>query len=190
MKRFLLISLLLVAGVLPALAQFTFDTEAYDRQKREAERQKAYQDSVRKVQIEEAIIMANDIRFRIKWVNWVTYRQSVGFVESSHNLSYYGYLQGRQKWITPLRLRLSSSTRLNEGALRDGYNADSWKKYILDLGLSGFRNLKDDFYLSLGLQLPIGWERYRYDYETTADRKHTHMLVGLGFEERVFYMTP
>lgn len=134
--------------------------------------------------------MANDIRFRIKWVNWVTYRQSVGFVESSHNLSYYGYLQGRQKWITPLSLRLSSSTRLNEGALRDGYNADSWKKYILDLGLSGFRNLKDDFYLSLGLQLPIGWERYRYDYETTADRKHTHMLVGLGFEERVFYMTP
>lgn len=190
MKRFLFISLMLVAGVLPALAQFTLDTEAYDRQKKEAERQKAYQDSIRKVQLEEARIRANDVRYRIKWVNWVTYRQSVGFVESSHNLSYYGYLQARQKWITPLSLRLSSSTRLNEGALRDGYDADSWKKYVLDLGLSGFRNLKDDFYLSMGLQLPIGWERYRYDTETTADRKHTHMLVGLGFEERVFYMTP
>lgn len=184
--------LFILLALLPAVvwAQFSLDTEAYDRQKREIELEKRAQDSTRRAQLEELQIRANDVRFRIKWVNWLTYRQSVGFVESSHNFSYYGYFQSKRKWTIPISLRLSSSTRYNENVLRDGYNPDSWKKYVLDLGMSGFRNLKDDYYLSMGVQLPFGWERYRYDHETTADRKHTHLLLGVGVEERVFYMSP
>ncbi len=190
MKRLLLMCLMML--LLPVLgkAQFSLDTEAYERQKREIEQEQRVQDSIKRLQIEELQIRANDIRYRIKWVNWLTYRQSVGFIESSHNISYYGYFQTKQKWTLPISLRLSSSTRYNENALRDGYNPDSWKKYLLDLGMSGFRNLKDDFYLAMGVQLPMGWERYRYDHETTQDRKHTHLLLGVGVEERVFYMSP
>jgi len=183
---FLLLAILPVAG----FAQFSFDTEALERQRQEIEQAQRIQDSTRRAQLEELQIRANDIRFRIKWVNWLTYRQSVGYIESSHNFSYYGYFQSKKTWTIPISLRLSSSTRYNENALRAGYNPDSWKKYVLDLGMSGFRNLRDDYYLSMGVQLPFGWERYRYDYETAVDKKHTHLLLGVGLEERVFYMTP
>lgn len=182
----MMVLLLPVAGK----AQFTLDSEAYERQKREQEQQQRAQDSIRRLQIEELQIRANDIRYRVKWVNWVTYRQSVGYIESSHNISYYGYFQTKQTWTLPISLRLSSSTRYNESALKGGYDPDSWKKYLLDLGMSGFRNIKDDFYLSLGLQLPLGWERFRYDTESVQDKKHTHLMLGVGLEERIFYLSP
>jgi len=189
MKRvvFLLISLFFVTT---AFAQFTLDTEAYEKQKQEALEKQRVQDSIRQVKLEELRIRQNDIRFRIKWINWVTYRQSIGFVESSHNLSYYGYFLTKQKWTMPISLRLSSSTRYNLNALDPAYDPYTWKKYLLDLGMSGFINLKNDFYLSMGGQLPVGWERYHLASETSADKKHTHLLAGLGIEERVFYMSP
>ncbi len=190
MRRLTLLFLLMMLLPVMGRAQFSLDTEAYERQRREIEREQRVQDSLRRVQLEELQIRANDVRFRIKWVNWLTYRQSVGFIESSHNFSYYGYFQTRKKWTIPISLRLSSSTHYNAGALDPDYDPDSWRKYVLDLGMSGFKNLKDDFYLSMGVQLPIGWERYRYDHETSDDRKHTHLLVGAGLEERVFYMSP
>jgi len=190
MRYLKLLFLLLAIFPVASFAQFSFDTEAYERQRREIEQEKRIQDSTRRAQLEELQIRANDVRFRIKWVNWLTYRQSIGFVESTHNISYYGYFQSRKKWTIPISLRLSNSTRYNEKALRDGYNSDSWKKYVLDLGMSGFRNIRDDYYLSMGVQLPFGWERYRYDHETTVDKKHTHLLLGVGLEERVFYMSP
>lgn len=181
---------LLVCLPVAGFAQFSFDTDAYERQRQEIEQEQRAQDSIKRVKLEELQIRANDIRYRVKWVNWLTYRQSIGVVESSHNISYYGYFQTKQTWTIPISLRLSSSTRYNENALKSGYDPDSWKKYILDLGMSGFRNLRDDYYLMVGVQLPFGWERYRYDTETSQDRKHTHLLLGTGLEERAFYMSP
>lgn len=183
-----LLSLLVFLPV-AGFAQFAFDTDAYERQRQEIEHEQRTQDSIRRAKLEELQIKANDIRYRVKWVNWLTYRQSIGVIESSNNISYYGYFQTKQTWTIPISLRLSSSTRYNENALKSGYDPDSWKKYILDLGMSGFRNIWDDYYLMVGVQLPFGWERYRYDTETIQDKKHTHLLLGTGLEERAFYMS-
>jgi hypothetical protein len=189
MKRvvFLLVLLVVTAN---SYAQFKLETGAYDRQKREALETKRVQDSLRRVEFENQLIKENDIRYRLKWVNWVKFSQSIGFIESNSILSYSGYLATKQTWTLPITLKLSSARRYNEAALMTGYQADGWKKYLLDLGMSGFRNLKNDFYLSLGGQLPLGWERYRLTGETSADRKHTHLIAGIGAEERVFYMSP
>lgn len=188
-KLFLLFSLILVS--LGAAAQFTLDTEAYEKQKREAEEaryKKRIADSIRLVEFEEQKIRSTDIRYRIKWNNMITYRQSMGFVESGYNISYYGYFTSRKTWTYPISLRLSSSKNYNDTFLKDGYK--DWSQHLTYLGLTGFRNIGGDFYFSLGGHIPLGWERYRYDYETDSDRRRFHLMTGLSFEERLFYMSP
>ncbi|MDP4277846.1 MAG: hypothetical protein Q8914_09465 [Bacteroidota bacterium] len=186
MKRLAFLSLFLVLAA-SSFAQFKIDTETYEKRKQEALETQRVQDSLRRVQLEDQRIKANDIRFRLKWVNWLTFNQSIGFVESRSNLTYSGYFQTKNTWTIPINVRFSSSKSYNEAALDDHYDANTWKKYVMDLGLSGFRNLKDDFYLSLGMQLPVGWERYSYADES---KRHTHLLAGVGTEERIFYMSP
>jgi hypothetical protein len=189
MKQLVSLIVFLVSTI-GVFAQFTIEMDDYNKKQAEAIELQRVNDSLKRAQLEESIIRANDIRYRIKWVNWFTLRQTIGFIESTQNISYYGYIQTKNTWTIPVSLRLSSSKKYNSGALIEGYNPDSWKKYLVDLGMSGFRNLKDDFHLMMGVQLPIGWERYRYDAETTADKKHTNFLIGAGLEERLFYMTP
>lgn len=169
-------------------AQFSLDTKAYDVQKREAEAAQRRQDSLLQVQREDARIKANDIRFRLKWGNMLTYRQSIGMMESSYNLSYYGYFVSRKTWTFPLSLRLSSSRNYDDARLKSGYT--DWSQHLTYLGLSGFRNLKDDFYLSLGGHLPLGWERYRLDNDPIDRKRRLHLMTGINAEERIFYMSP
>jgi len=188
-KIFLLFAFLLVT--LNMSAQFKLDTEAYEKQKKEAEKareSRRIQDSLRVVQIEEQRIMANDVRFRIRWNSMLTFRQNIGFIENGYNISYYGYFSSRKTWVYPISLRLSSSRNYNESALKDGYK--DWSQYLTYLGMTGFRRIGGDFYFSLGGHVPLGWERYRYDYESSSDRRHTHLMTGLNAEERIFYMSP
>lgn len=185
-KIFLLFAFLLVT--LNMSAQFKLDTEAYERQKKEAEQareKKRIQDSLRIVQIEEQRIMANDVRFRIRWNNMLTYRQSIGFMENGYNISYYGYFSTRKTWTYPISLRLSSSRNYNVS--KDGY--DDWSQHLTYLGMTGFRKINKDFYFALGGYVPIGWERYRYEEDNYA-KKHTHFMTGLNAEQRIFYMSP
>jgi hypothetical protein len=77
-----------------------------------------------------------------------------------------------------MRARLREGTTLIPGKVRFGY------------GLSGSATSRYEFIPVHGNTVTIGWERYGYATETTAVRMHTQMLVGLGFEERVFYMSP
>lgn len=190
-KRLILCFTFLVL-CLCSFSQFKIDTEAYERQKREAfevrERQRI-QDSIRIAQIEEAKIMANDVRFRIKWNNMLTFRQNVGFIESSSNISYYGYFSTRKAWTYPISIKLSSSRSYNDNALKDGY--DDWSQHLTYLGMTGIRRINpdNDFYFSLGGYLPLGWERYRFVEDNYA-KKHTHFLTGVNAEQRILYISP
>lgn len=189
--RNILVLFILILVSLNVSAQFTIDTEAYERQKKEAEavrNKRRIQDSLRIVELEEQRIMASDIRFRIKWNNMLTYRQSMGFMESGYNISYYGYFSTRKKWTFPISLRLSSSRNYNESSLTGGYK--DWSQHLTYLGMTGFRRINGNFYLSMGGHVPLGWERYRFDYETSADKRHFHLMTGLNLEERLFYMSP
>lgn len=184
-KIFLLFAFLLVT--LNMSAQFKLDTEAYEKQKKEAEKareSRRIQDSLRVVQIEEQRIMANDVRFRIRWNSMLTYRQSIGFMENGYNISYYGYFSTRKTWTYPISLRLSSSRNYNVS--KDGYY--DWSQHLTYLGMTGFRKINKDFYFALGGYVPIGWERYRYEEDNA--KKHTHFMTGLNAEQRIFYMSP
>ena len=187
MKKLILLFFMLFVAV-SSNAQFKIDTETYERQKREAEESKRIQDSIRQVQLEEQRIKANDVRFRIHWDNWITYRQNIGVVESSYNISYYGYFMTKNVWTYPISLKLSSSKRYNESSLKDGYY--DWSQHLTYLGMTGFRNIKDNFYFSIGGYVPLGWERYHLATDDPDRRKHTHFMTGLNAEERVFYMSP
>jgi hypothetical protein len=187
MKRVFLCLVSCWLAITAVSAQFKIDVDSYERQKQAIEQKQREQDSLRRVQQEEQRLKENDIRFRLKWVNWITYKQSVGYLGGSHKIAYSGYLKTRSEWTIPVSLTLSNAFRLNESAIDSRYDADTWHKYLMDLGLSGFRKLTGDFYLSLGGQLPLGWERYQFTGQTN---RHTHFLIGLGAEERVFYQSP
>jgi len=189
--------LLLLLSTLTGFAQFTLDTNSADaflKKKAEQAEARRVQDSIRQAKIEEDEMMASDIRYKMKWVNMLTYRQTIGFIENGYNLSYYGYLKTKSIWSYPISLRLSGSKGYNEANMKPGYK--DWSQSLSYWGLSGFRNLKDDWYLSLGGHVPLGWERYRYNGENghaeelSTDKRHFHLLAGLNAEERIFYMSP
>jgi len=196
MRKGVLLLFLLLTTV-SGFAQFSIDTNSADeflRKKAEQAEARRVQDSIRQVQLEEQQLMASDIRYKLKWINMLTFRQTVGFIENGYNLSYYGYLKTKSTWNYPISLRLSGSKSYNDANIKPGYK--DWSENLSYWGLSGFRNIKDNWYLSLGGHVPLGWERYRYDgtegheLETSADKRHFHLLVGLNAEERIFYMSP
>jgi hypothetical protein len=190
MKKVLLLFVLLFSAI-TGFAQFKIDTIGADnflRKKAEQAEARRVQDSIRQAKMEEDQMMASDIRYRLKWVNMLTYRQTIGFIENGYNLSYYGYLKTKSVWTYPISIRLSSSKSYNDGNMKDGYK--DWSQKLSYWGLSGFRNLKDNWYLSLGGHLPLGWERYRTDDQLSSDKRHFHFLVGLNAEERMMYMSP
>lgn len=185
MKRFFT-ALLLLLSSLTGFAQFTLNgADDYLRQKAEAVEKQRIQDSIRRVQIEEQQMMANDVRYRIKWVNMVTYRQSIGLIENAYNLSYYGYMVTKDEWTFPISLRLTGAENYNEKAMNTGFS--SWSQHVTDLGMSGFRNIKGNQYISLGVHLPLGYEKYRL---TGSPDRHTRLLIGASTEERLMYISP
>jgi|GEM_PF-1196661 hypothetical protein len=197
MRKVLLLTFLLLTTV-SGFAQFSLDNNAADvylKKKAEQAEARRIQDSIRQAQLEEQQLMATDIRYRLKWGNMLTYRQTIGFVENGYNLSYYGYLKTKDVWTYPISLRLSGSKGYNASNMKSGYK--DWSQTLSYWGLSGFRNLKDNWYLSIGGHVPLGWERYRYDgldgkheEEFSPEKRHFHMLVGLNAEERLMYMSP
>ena len=190
MKQGLLLLVLLLT-TFTGFAQFTINTnqaDEYLKKKAEQAEARRVQDSIRQEKLEEQQLMASDIRYKLKWVNMLTFRQTIGFVENSYNLSYYGYLKTRGVWTYPISLRLSGSKGYNEANMKSGYK--DWSQSLSYWGLSGFRNLKDNWYLSLGGHIPLGWERYRTDDELSSDKRHFHLLAGLNAEERIMYMSP
>lgn len=185
MKKLLTILLLFVCN-LTGFAQFTLTgAEDYLRQKAEEVEKQRIQDSLRQVQLEEQQLMANDIRYRIKWVNMVTYRQSIGYIESTYNLSYYGYLVSKDAWTFPISLRLTGAENFNEKNMNSGFS--SWSQHLTDIGMSGFRKIKGNEYVSLGLHVPLGYEKYRL---TGSSTKHLRLLFGASAEERLMYISP
>jgi len=190
MRKFLLVFILLsIAGT--GFAQFSIDTDQaakYLKLKAEQEENVRIQDSIRKAKIEDQRIMASDIRYKLHWGNIVTYRQTVGFMENSYNLSYYGYFITKEVWTFPISLKLSSSKSYNVSYMNSGYK--DWSEHLTNFGMSGFRKLKDDFYLSLGGFVPLGWERYRLTDPSASDKKHTNLLLGVDTEERLLYISP
>jgi len=186
-----LLPILFLLMVTTAQAQFTINgADDYLKKKSELAEKQRIQDSIILAQKEYSEMMANDIRYRIKWVNMVTYRQSIGLIQNGFNLSYYGYLLPRKtsEWIYPISFRLSGSESYNEGSLKPGYK--DWKERLTDLGVSGFKEIKNNFYLSLGGHVPFGWEVYRYDTEPSTVRRHVHLLIGASAEERLMYISP
>lgn len=185
MKRFFTVLLLMWCS-LNGFAQFTINgADDYLKQKAEAVEKQRVQDSIRRAQLEEQQMMANDVRYRIKWVNMITYRQSIGLIENAYNLSYYGYMVTKDEWTFPISLRLTGAENYNEKSMNPGFS--SWSQHVTDLGMSGFRKIKGNQYVSLGLHLPIGYEKYRL--VGSADR-HTRLLIGASTEERLMYISP
>jgi hypothetical protein len=187
MKRVSLVLLLLIASS-SAFGQFSLGaTDEYLKKRAEAEELQRVQDSIRQAELEEQQWMANDIRYLVKWNNMLTYRQSIGIIQNTYNLSYYGYLNSNEKWIFPISLRLTGSEEFNEKNMATGFN--DWSQWVTEFGLSGFKRIKGENYFSLGFHLPLGWERYRLPSETSAVKKHWHGLIGLRAEERMLYIS-
>ena len=185
MKK-LLAALLLMLCSLSGFAQFTINgADDYLKQKAEATEKLRIQDSLRQVQLEEQQLMSTDIRHRIKWVNMITYRQSIGYIENTYNLSYYGYMVTKDEWTFPISVRLTGAQNYNENNMHSGFS--SWSQHLTDFGMSGFRKIKGNEYVSLGLHLPIGYEKYRL---TGFSDRHTRLLIGASMEERLMYISP
>jgi len=188
MRKVLLLLVLLLSAV-SGFAQFTFDanqTEEYLRKKAEQTEAKRVRDSIRQEKIEYQEVMATDIRYKLKWINMLTYRQTMGFVETGYNLSYYGYLKNNNVWTYPISIKLSGSTDYSN--IKSRYR--DWSQNLSYWGMSGFRNIKDNWYVSLGGYIPLGWERYRYDEQLSSEKRHFHLLCGVNTEERILYMSP
>lgn len=145
------------------------------------------QDSIRLAEAQDQQMMANDIRFRMKWINMLTYRQSIGIIQNTYNLSYYGYLTSKASWTYLISLRLTGSEEYNMQNMRTGYK--DWSKWTTEFGLSGFKKIRGEQYFALGVHLPLGWERYRLDTEPFSVKKHWHGLIGLRTEERLMYIS-
>jgi len=190
MRKVLLLLVLLLSAA-TGFAQFTFDanqTEEYLRKKAEQTEAKRVRDSIRQEKIDYQEVMANDVRYKLRWINMLTYRQTVGFVDNGYNLSYYGYLKTKGVWTYPISIKLSGSTNYNDANIKPNYK--DWSQSLSYWGMSGFRNLKDNWYLSLGGYIPLGWERYRYDDQLSTDKRRFHLLCGVNTEERILYMSP
>lgn len=185
MKRIVTVFLLMLCS-LTGFAQFTLNgADDYLKQKAEVAEKQRIQDSLRQVQLEEQQLMSTDIRYRIKWVNMVTYRQSIGLIENAYNLSYYGYMVSKDAWTFPISLRLTGAESYNEKAMKSGYS--SWSQHLTDFGMSGFRKIKGNQYISLGLHVPLGYEKFRL---TGSTDKHLRLLIGVSTEERLMYISP
>lgn len=182
------LALLLLLVTHSVAAQFSLGaTDEYLKKRAEAEELQRVQDSVRRAELEEQQWMANDIRFLVKWNNMLTYRQSIGIIQNTYNLSYYGYLNSNEKWTFPISLRLTGSEEFNYKNMATGYN--DWSQWVTEFGLSGFKRIKGEQYFSLGFHLPLGWERYRLQGEPSTVKKHWHGLIGLRAEERLMYIS-
>jgi hypothetical protein len=187
MKRPVALLLFLLTS-LCGYAQFTLSgADEYLKQKAEASERQRVQDSLRRAELEEQQWMANDIRYRMKWTNMVTYRKSISFIENSYNVSYYGYTESKQAWTFPISLRLTGAQEYNEGNLKKGYT--DWSQHLTDLGMSGFRRIRDCEYFALGLHLPIGWERFRYTSDPPTAKRRWGFLIGLAAEQRLMYIS-
>jgi hypothetical protein len=185
MKKIVTVLLLLLCS-LSGFAQFTINgADDYLRQKAEAVEKQRIQDSLQQVKLEEQQLMSTDIRYRIKWVNMITYRQSIGLIENTYNLSYYGYMVTKDEWTFPISLRLTGAENYNEKAMNSGFS--SWSQHVTDLGMSGFHKIKGNEYVSLGLHLPLGYEKYKL---TGSNVKHVRLLIGTSAEERLMYISP
>ena len=185
MKKIVTVLLLLLCS-LSGFAQFTINgADDYLRQKAEAVEKQRIQDSLQQVKLEEQQLMSTDIRYRIKWVNMITYRQSIGLMENTYNLSYYGYMVTKDEWTFPISLRLTGAENYNEKAMNSGFS--SWSQHVTDLGMSGFHKIKGNEYVSLGLHLPLGYEKYKL---TGSNVKHVRLLIGTSAEERLMYISP
>ena len=188
--RKLILLLMFSLTAVTGFAQFTLDrgqTEQYLKEKADQAEARRVQDSIRQEKLEEERLMASDVRYKLKWGNMLTYRQAIGFMEGTYNLSYYGYFITKEVWTYPINLRISSSKSYNESNMNAGYT--DWSEHLTYLGISAFRNLKNDFYVSIGGHLPLGWELYR-KIDDDADKRRFHFLVGLNAEERIMYMSP
>ena len=189
MRKFLFLFILL-CNACAVFAQFSLDTleaNKYLKLKEEQERQARMQDSIRKAQLEEKQLMASDIRYKLHWGNMLTVKQSAGFMENSYNLSYYGYFITKDVWTLPISIKISSSKSYNASYMNSGYK--DWSQSLTYLGISAFRKLKDNFYLSLAGYVPLGWEHYRLTDDLT-DKRHLHLLAGIDTEERILYISP
>jgi hypothetical protein len=187
MKKLFVFLLLFVLSV-DGFAQFTISgADDYLKQKAQQAEKQRVQDSINQVRLEEQQMMAGDIRYRIKWTNMITYRQSIGYIENTYNLSYYGYLTSKEAWTFPISLRITGAENFNDKNMKAGYK--DWSQGLTDFGMSGFRRIKGDEYISLGVHLPIGFERYRY-VNSTDTKKHWHLLIGASLEERLMYISP
>ena len=119
MKRIVTVLLLMLCS-LSGFAQFTINgADDYLRQKAEAVEKQRIQDSLQQVKLEEQQLMSTDIRYRIKWVNMITYRQSIGLMENTYNLSYYGYMVTKDEWTFPNYKTPESSEGLTANADAD-----------------------------------------------------------------------
>ena len=185
MKRIVTVLLLMLCS-LSGFAQFTINgADDYLRQKAEAVEKQRIQDSLQQVKLEEQQLMSTDIRYRIKWVNMITYRQSIGLLENTYNLSYYGYMVTKDEWTFPISLRLTGAENYNEKVMNTGFS--SWSQHVTDFGMSGFHKIKGNEYVSLGLHLPLGYEKYKL---TGSNDKHVRLLIGTSAEERLMYISP
>ena len=185
MKK-ILIALLLSFCSMPGFAQFTISgADDYLKQKAESIEKQRIQDSLRQVQLDYQQLMSTDIRYRIKWVNMITYRQSIGYIENTYNLSYYGYMVTREAWTFPISLRLTGAQNYNDANMNTGFS--SWSQHVTDFGMSGFRKIKGNQYVSLGVHVPLGYEKFRL---TGSTDKHFRLLIGASTEERLMYISP
>jgi len=100
-------------------------------------------------------------------------------------LSYYGYMVTKDAWTFPISLRLTGAENYNEKTMNPGFS--SWSQHVTDFGMSGFRKIKGNEYVSLGLHLPLGYEKYRL---TGSSDKHLRLLIGTSVEERLMYISP
>ncbi len=187
MKR-ILILLFLALSIGSSFAQFSLGgADEYLRKKAEDAEKQRVQDSINQAQLEEQQWMATDIRYQMKWINMLTYRQSIGLIQNTYNLSYYGYLTSKEAWTFPISLRLTGSEEFNYNNMREGFK--DWSQWTTELGMSGFKRIHGEQYLALGVHVPFGWERFRYDNEPASVKRHWHGLIGLRAEERLMYIS-
>lgn len=168
-------------------AQFSLDVKDYGKQQSRIDSVSSVKDSLRKVALSDENdrrFLNNDLRYKLRWGNMITLKQSVGIVQSSYNLSYCGYIISDAKWIIPVSVKLSGSNDYNKDKFKKGYK--DWSNFCTTIGLSAFTKIKSsNFYFGLGGGLPLGIEKYRKGNE---EDKHTHVYTGLSVEERILYI--
>lgn len=166
-------------------AQFKFETGDYDYKKLKNLENKNKQITEKKEYLEDSTFLVNDFRYKLKWNNILTFKQSVGVMKSYYNISYYGYFDTNKKWFFPIHLKFSGSEYFNQHNMRK--NCVDWEEHKMTLGLSAFTNLYNDVYFSVGVGVPLGWETYREEIQA---KKKSGLLIGFDLEEKIFYLSP